>query len=240
MGVDDWAWKKGQTYGTILVDLERRTVADLLPQRSAEQLSEWLRQHPEVEVITRDRLGLYAGGARRTASATGCRPLSSVAESARGGRKRTGSTTSTIGLTASGTKGPECREDRAGAGFRFSCRSRSANPQETAGGGTVERQERAVCEGPNSTFKRPARERHCARDRSWTPTCRQVDSLHPTTDQERDGTETNLAQILCRSPTTSVGGRLSRGSSIADRNPRARLSRMLFELSEISCSLASP
>src|ERR1700733_4576130 len=67
VGVDDWAWKKGQTYGTILVDLERRTVADLLPQRSAEQLAEWLKQHPEVEVITRDRFGLYAGGARRGA-----------------------------------------------------------------------------------------------------------------------------------------------------------------------------
>jgi transposase len=67
VGVDDWAWKKGQTCGTILVDLERRTVADLLPQRSAEQLAEWLQQHPEVEVITRDRFGLYAGGARRGA-----------------------------------------------------------------------------------------------------------------------------------------------------------------------------
>jgi transposase len=67
VGVDDWAWKKGQSYGTILVDLERRTVADLLPQRSAEQLAEWLKQHPEVEVITRDRFGLYAGGARRGA-----------------------------------------------------------------------------------------------------------------------------------------------------------------------------
>jgi transposase len=67
VGVDDWAWKKGQTYGTILVDLERRTVADLLPQRSGEQLAEWLQQDPEVEVITRDRFGLYAGGARRGA-----------------------------------------------------------------------------------------------------------------------------------------------------------------------------
>jgi transposase len=67
VGVDDWAWKKGQTYGTILVDLERRTVADLLPQRSADQLAEWLKQHPEVEVITRDRFGLYASGARRGA-----------------------------------------------------------------------------------------------------------------------------------------------------------------------------
>ena len=59
--------EEGQTYGTILVDLERRTVADLLPQRSAEQLAEWLKQHPEVEVITRDRFGLYAGGAQRGA-----------------------------------------------------------------------------------------------------------------------------------------------------------------------------
>jgi hypothetical protein len=67
VGVDDWAWKKGQSYGTILVDLERRTVADLLPQRSADQLAEWLKQHPKVEVISRDRFGLYAGGARRGA-----------------------------------------------------------------------------------------------------------------------------------------------------------------------------
>jgi transposase len=72
--------EKGQSYGTILVNLERRTVADLLPQRSAEQLAEWLKQHPEVEVIARDRFGLYASGAptRRPAGATGCRPVSSV------------------------------------------------------------------------------------------------------------------------------------------------------------------
>ncbi len=39
LGVDDWAWRKQQSYGTILVDLERRRVADLLPDRSAESLS---------------------------------------------------------------------------------------------------------------------------------------------------------------------------------------------------------
>lgn len=63
LGVDDWAWRKQQSYGTILVDLERRRVADLLPDRSAESLSSWLTRHPTVQVITRDRCGLYAQGA---------------------------------------------------------------------------------------------------------------------------------------------------------------------------------
>jgi transposase len=64
VGVDDWAWKKGQTYGTILVDLERNGVIDLLPERSAESLAAWLAQHPGIEFISRDRQGLYADGAR--------------------------------------------------------------------------------------------------------------------------------------------------------------------------------
>jgi transposase len=67
VGVDDWAWKKGQTCGTILVDLERRGVVDLLPGRSAESLAAWLAQHPEIEFLSRDRQGLYAEGARHGA-----------------------------------------------------------------------------------------------------------------------------------------------------------------------------
>ena len=63
VGIDDWAWRKGQTYGTILVDLERREVVDLLPDRSAEQVALWLHQHPTVEIVSRDRFGLYARGA---------------------------------------------------------------------------------------------------------------------------------------------------------------------------------
>jgi transposase len=47
VGVDDWAWSKGQSsFGTILVDLERGEVVDLLPVRSADTLSQWLIQHP--------------------------------------------------------------------------------------------------------------------------------------------------------------------------------------------------
>jgi transposase len=67
VGVDDWAWRKGSRYGTILIDLQRREVADLLPERSADSFTLWLQQHPEVTTISRDRQGLYAEGARRGA-----------------------------------------------------------------------------------------------------------------------------------------------------------------------------
>ena len=63
-GIDDWAWKKGMNYGTVIVDLERRQVVDVLPDRSAASTAEWLKRHPEIEVISRDRAGLYAEGAR--------------------------------------------------------------------------------------------------------------------------------------------------------------------------------
>jgi hypothetical protein len=62
-GIDDWSWRKGCSYGTIVVDLERREVVDVLADRSAASTAEWLRGHPEVEVVSRDRAGLYADGA---------------------------------------------------------------------------------------------------------------------------------------------------------------------------------
>ncbi len=55
LGVDDWAFRKGHCYGTILCDLERHRVVDLLPERCADGLSEWPKKHPEVEVISRAR-----------------------------------------------------------------------------------------------------------------------------------------------------------------------------------------
>ena len=67
VGVDDWAFRKGHRYGTILVDLERRCLAGLLPARSSESLAAWLKQHPSIEVISRDRAGVYADGARQGA-----------------------------------------------------------------------------------------------------------------------------------------------------------------------------
>lgn len=67
LGIDDWAWKKGQIYGTILVDLERHRPIDLLPDRSVETVTAWLRAHPEVEIVSRDRGGEYAAAARKGA-----------------------------------------------------------------------------------------------------------------------------------------------------------------------------
>ena len=67
VGIDDWSWRKGWRYGTIMVDLESHAVADVLPDRSSATTAAWLRQHPSIEVICRDRCGVFAQGAREGA-----------------------------------------------------------------------------------------------------------------------------------------------------------------------------
>ena len=67
LGIDDWAWKKGQTYGTLLVDLELRRPIEVLPDRKKETVEAWLRTHPEIEVVSRDRGGEDAAAARKGA-----------------------------------------------------------------------------------------------------------------------------------------------------------------------------
>jgi transposase len=60
IGVDDWAFKKRCTYGTIIIDLETRQVIDLLPDREANTLVKWLLKHQTIEVVSRDRSTTYA------------------------------------------------------------------------------------------------------------------------------------------------------------------------------------
>jgi transposase len=67
IGLDEWAWRKGVRYGTMIVDLERHRVAALLPDRDAEQVAAWLAAYPSITVVSRDRSATYADAATRGA-----------------------------------------------------------------------------------------------------------------------------------------------------------------------------
>lgn len=67
LGIDDFSFRRGRTFGTILVDLQSHQVLDLLSDRSVETVSAWMRGHPEIRLVSRDRAGDYASAAARAA-----------------------------------------------------------------------------------------------------------------------------------------------------------------------------
>jgi len=63
VGVDDWSWRRGKRFGTILVNLETHKIVGLLADREAESVRQWLAAHPEVDIVSRDRGAMYIDGA---------------------------------------------------------------------------------------------------------------------------------------------------------------------------------
>ncbi len=60
IGLDEWAWKRGQCYGALIVDLERKKPIALLPDRSKPTVVHWLKHHPTIQVVARDRSKEFA------------------------------------------------------------------------------------------------------------------------------------------------------------------------------------
>ena len=67
VGIDDWAWRRGQTYGTIICDLLKHKVLTLMPSRDAQAVERWLKSCPNIVIVARDRGGEYARAATRGA-----------------------------------------------------------------------------------------------------------------------------------------------------------------------------
>ena len=65
IGIDDWAWRRGRRYGTLICDLERRRIVDLLPDREPATVEAWLARHPGIEIVARDRDGGYGRAVSR-------------------------------------------------------------------------------------------------------------------------------------------------------------------------------
>jgi transposase len=67
LGIDDWSYRRGKSYGTILVDLQTHKIIDLLADRTVDSVVAWLEAHPEVGIVSRDRGGVYVDGATQGA-----------------------------------------------------------------------------------------------------------------------------------------------------------------------------
>ncbi len=87
LGVDDFSLRRGRTFGTVLVDLQRHQVKDLLPDRQKESAAAWMKTHPEITHVSRDRGKDYAAAAKEGApqAIEDRRPVSYRAKSGRGG-----------------------------------------------------------------------------------------------------------------------------------------------------------
>jgi transposase len=72
IGLDDWAWKRRQRYGTLICDLQRGLPIDVLPDRTVETVSAWLKEHPTIDTVSRDGSSEYASAIKKGAPQARC------------------------------------------------------------------------------------------------------------------------------------------------------------------------
>jgi transposase len=67
IGIDDFSFRRGRKFGSIIIDLQTHRVLDVLPDRTTEGVARWMADHPELEIVSRDRGGDYASAATQAA-----------------------------------------------------------------------------------------------------------------------------------------------------------------------------
>ena len=94
IGIDDFSFRRGHTFGTIIVNLQTHKMLEVLPDRTAETATAWMAAHPEIELVSRDRGGDYASAAAGAPQAVESRRSVPYPQEFRGGSRRMRSTPS--------------------------------------------------------------------------------------------------------------------------------------------------